>query len=216
MGAIASQITSLTIFYSTVYSDVDQRKHQSSASLAFVRGIHPGLNVIKWSMSHHICTKKVPVLRDEKTSNDMPQQISEVGVLMWNVKLDISGAQSQVMFFTKIFTIDTLKFVLEGEVWSVLWEFKVWFVSNTKFDCIYKKRFNQNVSVNTIFVYTVFVLPLCVEQRRMEERWDLSLADDRFYANKKWVSVIPGISDAASRLWHRLFRSSPYVRTNRQ
>ena len=42
VGAIASQITSLTIVYSTVYSDADQRKHQSSASLAFVRGIHRG------------------------------------------------------------------------------------------------------------------------------------------------------------------------------
>ena len=31
MGAIASQITSLTIVYSTVYSDADQRKHRSSA-----------------------------------------------------------------------------------------------------------------------------------------------------------------------------------------
>ena len=40
MGVIASQITNLTIVYSTVYSDADQRKHQSSASLAFVRGIH--------------------------------------------------------------------------------------------------------------------------------------------------------------------------------
>ena len=40
MGAIASQITSITIVYSTVYSGADQRKHQSSASLAFVRGIH--------------------------------------------------------------------------------------------------------------------------------------------------------------------------------
>ena len=39
MGAIASQITSLTIVFSTVYLDTDQRKHQSSASLAFVRGI---------------------------------------------------------------------------------------------------------------------------------------------------------------------------------
>ena len=39
MGAMTSQITSLTIVYSTVYSDADQRKHQSSASLAFVRGI---------------------------------------------------------------------------------------------------------------------------------------------------------------------------------
>ena len=42
MGAIASQITSLTIVYSIVYSDADQRKHQSSASLAFVQGIHRG------------------------------------------------------------------------------------------------------------------------------------------------------------------------------
>ena len=42
MGAIASQITSLTIVYSTVYSDADQSKHQSSASLAFVREIHRG------------------------------------------------------------------------------------------------------------------------------------------------------------------------------
>ena len=40
MGPIASQITSLTIVYSIVYSDVDQRKNQSSASLAFVREIH--------------------------------------------------------------------------------------------------------------------------------------------------------------------------------
>ena len=42
MGAIASQITSLTIVYSTVYSDADARKRQSSAALAFVRGIHRG------------------------------------------------------------------------------------------------------------------------------------------------------------------------------
>ena len=40
MGATASQITSIAIVYSTVYSSADQRKHQSSASLAFVRGIH--------------------------------------------------------------------------------------------------------------------------------------------------------------------------------
>ena len=37
MGAMASQITSFTIVYSTVCSVTDQRKHQSSASLAFVR-----------------------------------------------------------------------------------------------------------------------------------------------------------------------------------
>ena len=40
MSPMASQITSLTIVYSTVYSGLDQRKHQSSASLAFLWGIH--------------------------------------------------------------------------------------------------------------------------------------------------------------------------------
>ena len=40
MGAMTSQITSLMIVYSSVYSGADQRKYQSSASLAFVRGIH--------------------------------------------------------------------------------------------------------------------------------------------------------------------------------
>ena len=42
MGVMASRITSLTNVYSTVYSSADQRKHRSSASLAFVWGIHRG------------------------------------------------------------------------------------------------------------------------------------------------------------------------------
>ena len=40
MGMIASQITSLAIVNSTVYAGADRRKHQSSASLAFVWVIH--------------------------------------------------------------------------------------------------------------------------------------------------------------------------------
>ena len=53
MGAIGSHITSLTIVYSTVYSDTDQRKHQSSASLAFVWGIHrvPVNSPHKWPVT---------------------------------------------------------------------------------------------------------------------------------------------------------------------
>ena len=42
IGTMTSQITSLTTVYSTISSDADQRRHQSSASLAFVRGIHRG------------------------------------------------------------------------------------------------------------------------------------------------------------------------------
>ena len=55
-GAIASQITSLTIVYSTIYSGADQRKHQSSASLVFVREIHrspvnfPHKRPVTWKM----------------------------------------------------------------------------------------------------------------------------------------------------------------------
>ena len=53
MDTITSQITSLTIVYSTVYSDADQRKHQSSASLAFVRRIHrwPVNSPHKWPVT---------------------------------------------------------------------------------------------------------------------------------------------------------------------
>ena len=53
LGAIASQVTNLTITCSTVYSDADQRKHQSSASLAFVRGIHrwPVNSPHKWPVT---------------------------------------------------------------------------------------------------------------------------------------------------------------------
>ena len=56
MDAIASEITSLTSVYSTVYSDADQRKHQRSASLAFVRGIHrwPVNSPHKWSVTRKI------------------------------------------------------------------------------------------------------------------------------------------------------------------
>ena len=45
MSAMASQITGASIFNSTICSTADQIKHQSSASLAFVRGIH------RWPMN---------------------------------------------------------------------------------------------------------------------------------------------------------------------
>ena len=53
MSSLASQITSPTIVYLTVYSDPDQRKHQSSASLAFVWGIHrwPVNSPHKWPVT---------------------------------------------------------------------------------------------------------------------------------------------------------------------
>ena len=55
MGAMASQITSLTVVYSTAYLDVDQRKHQSSTSLAFGRWI-PRTNGQKREKCFHLMT----------------------------------------------------------------------------------------------------------------------------------------------------------------
>ena len=54
LGAVASPVTSLTTVYSSVHSGVDQRKHQSSAPLAFVWGIH------RWLVN---CPHKCPVTR---------------------------------------------------------------------------------------------------------------------------------------------------------
>ena len=68
MGVIASQITSLTIVYSTVYSDADQRKHHSSAWLALVRGIDQGPvnSPHKWPV-----TRKMFPFADVIMSNNM-------------------------------------------------------------------------------------------------------------------------------------------------
>ena len=62
MGMMASQNTSLTIVYLTIHSGADQRKHQSSASLAFVRGIH------RWPVSS---PHRWPVTRNMFSFNDV-------------------------------------------------------------------------------------------------------------------------------------------------
>ena len=53
MGVMASQITSIMIVYSTIHLSADQRKHQTSASLAFERGIHwwPVNSPHKWPVT---------------------------------------------------------------------------------------------------------------------------------------------------------------------
>ena len=67
MSVMASQITGVSIAYSTVWSGVDQRKHQRTASLAFVRVIH------RWPVdSPH----KGPVMRKMFPFDD---------VIMWPV-----------------------------------------------------------------------------------------------------------------------------------
>ena len=78
MSTMASQITSLTIVYSTVYSGADQRKHQSSASLTFVRGIH------RWPVNS---PHKGPVMRKMFPFDDVIMQTSlKTSHKQWAVK----------------------------------------------------------------------------------------------------------------------------------
>ena len=70
VNAMASQIASLTIVYSTVYSGADKKKHQSSTSLAFVRGIP------RWPVNS---PHKGPVMRKMFPFDD----IIKIYVLFW-------------------------------------------------------------------------------------------------------------------------------------
>ena len=72
MGMMASQITSFTIVYSTVYSAADQRKHQSSTSLAFVWGIH------RWAVNS---LHKLPVMRKMFPFDDV--------IMFWKLLLPV-------------------------------------------------------------------------------------------------------------------------------
>ena len=73
MSAMASQITSLIIVYSTAYSDTDQRKHQSIASLAFVQGIH------RWPVNS---PHKGPVTRKMFPFDDVIMEIVTLVLLL--------------------------------------------------------------------------------------------------------------------------------------
>ena len=84
MGVLASQITSLTIVYSTVYSGVNQSKHQSRTSLAFVWGIH-------WWLV--ISLHKWPVIRKMFPFDDVIMVLAIlIPYFQWNLtNFDLSG-----------------------------------------------------------------------------------------------------------------------------
>ena len=81
MGTMASQITSLTIVYSTVYSGADQSKHQNSASLAFARGIHRGPvnSTHKWPVTRKMFSFDDVIMQNlsrYKESNHIPISVN--------------------------------------------------------------------------------------------------------------------------------------------
>ena len=87
MGAIASQITSLTIVYSIVYSDADRKKHQSSASLAFVRGNHRGPvnSPHKWPVTRKMFPFDDIIMQDALSNNLSPRKVKSYFVVGKNL-----------------------------------------------------------------------------------------------------------------------------------
>ena len=73
MGTKASQINSFTIVYSSAYSGIDQRKHQTSASLAFVRGIH------RWPVNS---PHKGPVTRKAISFDDVIMEFNGMDLIL--------------------------------------------------------------------------------------------------------------------------------------
>ena len=70
-------------FYSLVYSDADQKKHQSFASLAFVRGIHRGpVN------SPH----KGPVTRKMFPFDDVIMSFLRIRDIYWPISLMVASS----------------------------------------------------------------------------------------------------------------------------
>ena len=99
MSAMVSQITSLAIVYSTVNTGTDQRKHQSSASLAFVRWIHrwPVISPHKGPVTrkmfwwrHHILTHMKRFLKTHAGG-----KISHIHLL----KLNLATARDTNVYF---------------------------------------------------------------------------------------------------------------------
>ena len=99
MSAIVSQITSLTIVCAAFYSGADQRIYQSSASLAFVRGIH------RWPVNS---PHKGPVTRKMFPFDDVimlrwRSQTNSISVLFWHWRL--SCIILTILYFGMIYWI---------------------------------------------------------------------------------------------------------------
>ena len=92
MGAMTSQITSLTIVYSIVYSGADKIKLQSSASLAFVWEIHrlPVNSPHKWPVTQKMFQFDVIMLVADTRDNllwAVARSSLKLWVLIWSQAL---------------------------------------------------------------------------------------------------------------------------------
>ena len=110
IGTMASYITGITIVFSTVYSGADQRKHQSSTSMGFVRGIH------RWPVHS---PRKWPVTRKMFPFDDVIMALNSIHGLFYKHQLQYqcntlnnAGDVWCDVFFLLVFTSYVLSMLL--------------------------------------------------------------------------------------------------------
>ena len=163
MGTLASQITSLTIVYSTVDSDVDQRKYQSSASLAFVWGIHrrPVNSPHKWPVTRKMfpfddvimAIRWWPLdLTDDKLTSASANGLmpsDPVYVAIWRhltttsyLKFGLGNRECNTWTNCKQNAVTLTKII---EITSTIWSFSI--LSNTR-SCYWLLKFDGHLSLS--------------------------------------------------------------------
>ena len=126
MNAMVSQITSLTIVYSTIYSGTDQSKHQSSASLAFVWGIHRApVN----SPHKRPVTRKMFPFHEVIMYFDTEQVISQHLNLWWSISLtDTCGTRERWLRYIGTLTLrpGQNSCLFTNIILGMIWSMKLW------------------------------------------------------------------------------------------
>ena len=103
MSAMASPIIGILIVYSTVCWSADQRKHQSSASLAFVRGI------LRWPVNS---PHKGPVTRNMFPVDDVIMLL----VFWWEFKPGLYSMRAYARVYARIRRLSAQLFILLSPV----------------------------------------------------------------------------------------------------
>ena len=115
MSAMAPLITGVSIVYSTVCWGTDQRKHQGSTLLAFVRGIHrwPVNSPYKWPT-----TRKMFPFGDVIMSTQRAHCIGDA----WNAPNNTSHPEVCTLF-VRYYIVFVLMVYLVWKRWRAAWSF---------------------------------------------------------------------------------------------
>ena len=135
-------ITSITIVYSTVYSGAYQSKHQSSASLAFVRGIHRWAvnSPQKWPVVRKMFHLRTPILRSRYIFRILQSNITFA--YKWEIAIDVAviSLWGNAAIWCLYWHIWNNWFKLGNAVFDSKCTFRYWML----LFCYYRNRFSSS------------------------------------------------------------------------